>query len=91
MFTALKNGFEAGDILKELSKGDTAVIFITEQLAAELEETLKKLKTRPYPAVIPIPSAAGSNGFGLSGVKKMSKRPSAWIFYLIRIDYYVFI
>ena len=65
-----KNGFEAGDILKELSKGDTAVIFITEQLAAELEETLKKLKTRPYPAVIPIPSAAGSNGFGLSGVKK---------------------
>ena len=35
-----KNGFEAGDILKELSKGDTAVIFITEQLAAELEETL---------------------------------------------------
>lgn len=65
-----KNGFEANDILRELAKGDTAVVFITEQLAVEIEDTLKKLKTRPYPAVIPIPSAEGSNGFGLQGVKK---------------------
>lgn len=64
------NGFEVNDILRELSKGDTAVIFITEELAAQIEDTLKKLKTRAYPAVIPIPSANGSNGFGLAGIKK---------------------
>ena len=58
------NGFEANDILRELSKGDTAVIFITEELAAQIEDTLKKLKTRA------IPSANGSNGFGLAGIKK---------------------
>ncbi len=67
---AVKDAYEASDKLRALAKSDYAVVFITEQLAIEMADLLKKLKTRPYPAVIPIPSAAGSNGFGMDGIKK---------------------
>lgn len=65
-----KDGFEAAALLRELSKQDYAVIYITEQLCPDAEDVLKKLKTRPYPAVIPIPSQMGSNGYGMDGIKK---------------------
>ncbi len=67
---AAYSGFEANDILRALSKQDYAVIFITEQLAEEVKETLSKLKTRTYPTVIPIPSQSGPTGFAMKGLKK---------------------
>lgn len=69
VFTA-NNSFEANDLLKKLSKGDYAVIFITEQIAEEIKDTLVKMKTKAFPSVIPIPSSSGSNGFGMAGLKK---------------------
>lgn len=63
------NPFEANDLLKKL-KDDYAVIFITEEIAAQIEDTLNKLKTHAYPAVIPIPGSLGSNGFGLKGIRR---------------------
>lgn len=68
-FTATNN-FEANDLLRKLSKEDYAVIFITEEIAVTIEDTLVKLKTRAYPSVIPIPSQSGSNGLGMRGIKK---------------------
>ena len=65
-----RDGFEAAALLRELSKEDVAVIFITEELCVGAADTLNKLKTRAYPAVIPIPAATGSNGFGMAGIKK---------------------
>ena len=67
---AVKDAIEAGEQLRILAKGDYAVVFVTEQIAVGIADLLKKLKTRPYPAVIPIPSAVGSNGFGMDGIKK---------------------
>lgn len=67
-FTAA-NVFEANDTLKKLSGGDYAVVFITEDIAELIPDTLARLKTRAYPAVIPIPSSAGSTGFGLRSVR----------------------
>lgn len=64
------DNFQANDLLRKLSKEDYAVIFITEELAETIEDTLIKLKAKPYPAVIPIPSQKGSNGFGMRGVRK---------------------
>lgn len=64
------NEFEAGDAVRKLVKEDYAVVFVTEDVAVMVSELLDKLKSRAYPVVIPIPSASGSNGFGLSGVKK---------------------
>lgn len=64
-----KNEFEANDILKRLVKEDYAIIYVTEDVAALVPERIAKFKTSPFPAVIPIPSAGGSNGFGMRGVK----------------------
>ncbi|MCI8458130.1 MAG: V-type ATP synthase subunit F [Clostridia bacterium] len=63
------NVFETNDLLKRL-KDDYAVIFITETLAEQAADTLEKLKSRPYPAVIPIPGAGGSNGYGKQSIKR---------------------
>ncbi len=68
------NVFEINDTLRELAKGDYAVVFITEQLAEIASDTLNKLKSRPYPVVIPIPSQAGSTGFAMNGLKKDVER-----------------
>ena len=61
--------FETNDLVKKL-KDDYAVIFITEDLAEQISDTIDKLKTRAYPAVIPIPAGNGSNGFGMRGIRK---------------------
>ncbi len=62
--------YQAIELLRTLSKGDYAVIFITEDIAEKISDTLDKLKSRPYPAVIPIPSATGSNGYAIRSIKK---------------------
>ena len=68
-FTAA-NVFEANDVLRKLSADGTyAVVFITEDIAELIPDTLAVLKTRAYPDVIPIPSSAGSTGYGLRSVK----------------------
>lgn len=46
-----------------------SVIFITEQVAMEIESLLARYKSRPYPVIVPIPSAEGGIGFGMKGIK----------------------
>lgn len=65
----IKNYFDAADVLKRLAR-DYAVVFITEEIAENIPEVLDRYKTRPYPAVIPIPGAAGSDGFGMMGITR---------------------
>ncbi|MEG1608317.1 MAG: V-type ATP synthase subunit F [Clostridia bacterium] len=60
---------EAQNIIKKLSK-DYAVIFITEDLAQQINATLNKYKQKAYPAIIPIPSMQGATGYGLSCIKR---------------------
>ncbi len=63
--------YQAADILRKISKTDEyAVILVTENYAAKMEPLMQKLKEQPYPAVLSIPGATGSNGFGMAGVKK---------------------
>lgn len=62
-----KNYFEAQDTLKKLAR-DYAVIFITEDIAENIPDVIKRYKTRPFPAVIPIPSAQGGTGFGMKAI-----------------------
>lgn len=61
---------EARELILELSKLDFAVLFITEDLACQIQDTLTKAKSKPYPAIVPIPSGSGSTGFGMYGLKK---------------------
>ncbi|MEG2273704.1 MAG: V-type ATP synthase subunit F [Clostridia bacterium] len=44
------------------------VIFITEQIAEQIDSLLARYKARPYPVIVPIPSAEGNSGFGMKGI-----------------------
>ena len=61
---------EASKKLKELADGRYAIIYITEALAAQLEDELDFLRKLPIPAVIPIPGLTGNTGMGVKMVKK---------------------
>lgn len=63
--------YQAADTLRTLAKSDEyAVILITENYAAKMDKLMDKLKQQAFPAVISIPGATGSNGFGMSGLKR---------------------
>ena len=60
---------EARDKLKLLAR-NYDIIFITEQLAEKLPDLIARYKTRPFPAVIPLPASSGSTGYGRRLVKE---------------------
>ena len=60
---------QAQSLIKKLSQGDYAVVFIAENLAEQIPDVLAKAKTRTFPAITPIPTSANSNGFGMQGIK----------------------
>ena len=67
---------EAGHILRRLTRenDDYAIIYIEENLAAELEHEISKFKDLPTPAVILIPGREGSMGLGQSALKAAVER-----------------
>jgi len=66
---------DADDTIKNLTKEQYSVIFITEELASAISNTLQKLKTRTYPAVIAIPSASGrAKGYARENFRKDVER-----------------
>ena len=67
---------EAGHILRRLTRenDDYAIIYIEENLAAELGHEIDKFKDRPTPAIILIPGREGSMGLGQSALKAAVER-----------------
>ena len=67
---------EAGHILRRHTRenDDYAIIYIEENLAAELAHEIDKFKDRPTPAVILIPGREGSMGLGQSALKAAVER-----------------
>ena len=67
---------EAGHILRRLTRenDDYAIIYIEDNLAAELAHEIDKFKDRPTPAVILIPGREGSMGLGQSALKAAVER-----------------
>lgn len=61
---------EAAKKLRRLADGDYAVIYITEALAAQLEQEISRYRTERLPAIIPIPGVYGNTGMGINNVKK---------------------
>lgn len=60
---------QAQSWIKKLSQSDYAVVFVAENLAEQIPDTLAKAKLRTFPAVVPIPTNANSSGFGMQGIK----------------------
>jgi len=49
-----------------------AIIFITEDLAIEIQDDdYKKLSSSALPAIIPVPGSKGTTGYGLKRIGKM--------------------
>ena len=65
---------EARPILHRLAREDTAILYLTEQLAAGLEAEIARYKDALAPAIILIPGKAGSLGIGMANVKKSVER-----------------
>ena len=46
-----------------------SVIFVTERAYTDAQAIIKRYQTRPYPVIVPIPSAEGNAGIGMQGIK----------------------
>ncbi|MBQ8357820.1 MAG: V-type ATP synthase subunit F [Clostridia bacterium] len=70
-----ENAENAGTVLKNAVKsGEYAVLFITEDLAADLGEEIDRYKNDPLPAITVIPGRDGGKGYGLANIKKAVER-----------------
>ena len=65
---------EAAVILKRLAHDNTAVIYITEQLAAGMADEINAYKDSLTPAIILIPGKDGSLGLGRAMLKQAVER-----------------
>lgn len=68
------DGADAARQLHRLAAGGYAVIYITEQLAAQIEQDIARYNDTPEVAVIPIPSLEGTLGIGQRGLHKAVER-----------------
>ena len=67
------DGKSARDTLRKVAR-EYSVIFLTEELARELGDFLKRFDETPYPVVLVIPSKNGSTGFGAEEIRRASER-----------------
>ena len=65
---------EAKATLKKITDGTHAVIYITEALAAKLDEELDLYRERLLPAIILIPGREGSLGIGKENIQRAIER-----------------
>ena len=60
---------EAREKVRELAKTSCAVIYLTEQLAKEMDDVLARYKDELRPAIILIPGREGSLGIGKNNIQ----------------------
>ena len=61
---------EARKIIDRISKKNYGIIFVTEQVAKDIPETIKRYNSELIPAIILIPSNKGSLNIGLANIDK---------------------
>lgn len=65
---------EAREKVRELAKTNCAVIYLTEQLAKDMEDVLARYKDELRPAIILIPGREGSLGIGRNNIQRAIER-----------------
>ena len=60
--------------LHRMAKEDYAIIYMTEQLAAQIPDEINRYRKALTPAIILIPGKEGSLGIGISQVKDIVER-----------------
>lgn len=67
----VKTPEEAKDMLRQLADGGKyGIIYVTEALAAQLNEEIESYREQTFPAIIQIPGVSGNTGAGVENVKK---------------------
>ncbi len=70
-----ENAADARKTLHRMARsGEYAIIYLTEQYAAELADEIARYKDSPTPAIILIPGKAGSLGIGLKNITDSVER-----------------
>ena len=64
----------AREKVRELAKTDCAVIYLTEQLAKDMDDVLARYKDELRPAIILIPGREGSLGIGKANIQRSIER-----------------
>ena len=65
---------DARHTLHRIAKEDYAVVYLTEQLAVQMEADVNRYKDALTPAIILIPGKEGSLGLGMANIKKSVER-----------------
>ena len=65
---------EAREKVRELAKTNCAVIYLTEQLAKDMDDVLARYKDELRPAIILIPGREGSLGIGKNNIQTAIER-----------------
>ena len=65
---------EAKENVRELAKTNCAVIYLTEQLAKDMEDVIAHYKDELRPAIILIPGREGSLGIGKANIQRAIER-----------------
>ena len=61
---------EAEKTISNLLEKDYAIILITENIAKDIQGILDEYRTKPVPAIIPVPSVSGGSGLGMKYLRK---------------------
>lgn len=68
------NSIEGAEVVDRLAGEEYAVIFIIEDIAKDMIQTMDKYKDRRFPALIMLPGNGGPIGIGMMNVKKSVER-----------------
>jgi len=71
---AVDEASKARPILRQLAGEDYAVIYVTEQLAVDMQDEINSYKDNIVPAVIVIPGTGEPMGIGMSSLQNAVKR-----------------
>ncbi len=64
----------ADELHAMVRSGEFGAIFLTEDLAMQMEEDLARYRDLPLPAILSIPGAEGSTGYGMNNLRHAVER-----------------
>ena len=74
MIYPVDDSVQAVKTIRNLADNGYAVIFITENIASQIQTEINRYNDEPLPAIIPIPGVFGNTGIGMEQVSSFVER-----------------
>ena len=74
MIYPVDDSTQAVKTIRNLAETGYAVIFITENIASQIQPEINRYNDEPLPAIIPIPGVFGNTGIGMEQVSSFVER-----------------